>query len=817
MRRRLAIAVWLLGALMYFAGTAQAQPAKGDDPPAQEQSTEATDAEEKDTSSIEDLPKLEDMVIPSTDDLLLKEPRTWIILMAERVIVCGGIRPRPNTLATLEKQIEDLQALPAPASKAEREARSEQFKRLRYIRGTLPGPWENPEFELETRLIKEIWHHEDLLLKRAQLQMDAGDLRGAYELLLALDRADDDWPGLDEGMQRLLFLDANFQNERDRPQFALARLEELFDRNSEYPELATVIGQTTDHLIHAAVEADDFRQARYFIDRLKRRIASHPVVLRWVADLESRMAAHVQAARDAAGRADYSLATREVDEAARIWPHSGSLRELHRQLKRRYQRLIAGVSMSAGAKHAFPFATDSDERREQLVSRPLFEVYSCEDVPRYRTAWFENWEPTELGRNLVLDLRSRREYWNPQPDLTASDLLGAFSQRLHRGHGTYDERFAGYVNRVIARNPYQLEFEFARVPLRPEAILSGSVSGLEQSEKKMGRIVGFFRPAESRPGESVFVRVQPEPEDSPLYHVAEVVERSYPNDAELLRGAFRNEVNFLPRLPFDALETFNQDVEWQVKSYALPVVHLLQFHPKSLPARNQEFRRALYFALDRDRIMKEAILRGAPDQYARLTSAPYPSQLYAFQLGIVQPEPDLRVALSLALAAKKAEEGNLPEFVMVCEPDPAMRRAAEEMILRWRRIGLRVKLADNDAEIERWDIAYRNVTLTEPLTQLWPLLTQYPIARVEDLQVLPGWLRQQLIDLEMTTNWEDAIKLLKSIHTDLWAEMFVVPLWEVDRFMAHHRTIAEVPDLPVRCYQNLESWTIEPWYDQRDP
>ena len=107
--------------------------------------------------------------------------------------------------------------------------------------------------------------------------------------------------------------------------------------------------------------------------------------------------------------------------------------------------------------------------------------------------------------------------------------------------------------------------------------------------------------------------------------------------------------------------------------------------------------------------------------------------------------------------------------------------------------------------------------MDEPLTQLWPLLTQQPQARVADLQGLPGWLRQKLIELELNTSWESAVVSMQSIHADLWSELFLIPLWEVDRFVAHRRTIKGLPDSPLRTFQNVETWIADPLLDQRRP
>jgi hypothetical protein len=255
-----------------------------------------------------------------------------------------------------------------------------------------------------------------------------------------------------------------------------------------------------------------------------------------------------------------------------------------------------------------------------------------------------------------------------------------------------------------------------------------------------------------------------------------------------------------------------------VRKYAIPETHLLQFHPQSLLARSSELRRALLYAVDREQILTEEVLREAPREFGRLTTSPVPTMSESYS-PLVEPfEPNLRVALSLALAAAKLQGGRLPTLKMVVPPDTELEPIVDRMIARWQRIGVEVVVVDpKAAQSERWDIAYRRVSLVEPLTQLWPFLTMNSTPRVADLQDLPGWLRQELIRLDLTTNWEDANTILFRLHEHLWSEVFYLPLWELDRYSIARRNLSGVPSGPLHPYQNLSLWIVDPWFDQTQP
>ena len=95
-------------------------------------------------------------------------------------------------------------------SRDERRRAAQIYERrmLERVHGTLVGEGLLPQFRVETRFVREIWHHEDLMLKRADLLMAEGKLQEAYELLFALKLqypdANNPWPGLNEAYHRLL-------------------------------------------------------------------------------------------------------------------------------------------------------------------------------------------------------------------------------------------------------------------------------------------------------------------------------------------------------------------------------------------------------------------------------------------------------------------------------------------------------------------------------------------------------------------------------------------------------------------------------------
>jgi len=102
--------------------------------------------------------------------------------------------------------------------------------------------------------------------------------------------------------------------------------------------------------------------------------------------------------------------------------------------------------------------------------------------------------------------------------------------------------------------------------------------------------------------------------------------------------------------------------------------------------------------------------------------------------------------------------------------------------------------------------------MTEPVADLWPFLTMKPSARVDDLEHLPDWLRQQLIELEQAVDFRSAVQQLRELHFRLNELVYLIPLWEVDDVIVIRRNIQGFPQQIVSPYQNVERWFVGPWF-----
>ncbi len=793
------------------------------------------------------LPILADMVLPTAADLLQKPPVDWIVLKNDEVLVAKPVYPRPDTLLKIQQEVQDLNKLPRKSAAQIQKVKDER-KRLQNLEVSLPDSVVLPDgsdeafYHLPLDQVVKIIYHEDLILQRIGKQLDENKWREAFELLFIFRRRNPDWPGIDQIHNRMLIEEARSKMKQNKLESALAFLEDLHDREPAFAGLQDQLGQVSDKLITDAVGADDFRRARFFWGRLAACEAKHPTTVKWKNDFLRRSTTLMNQARAATSGSQHDTAVALLDEATRIWPQTRGLESAHRRAAIRYQRMTMGVLRFADEPTAYWLPTESDRREKYLTQIALFEIDSVDDAAHYRTRFFEEWEPTDLGRRAVFKLRRNRSYWESQQVTASSPIISMLQARLDPRHKGYDERLDSFVQSMTVRSPFEFTLNFSRVPLRTEALFRFPVTASE--DLPAGTVPGAAVPgganAETIPagavlsrrftlhnksaGAASYRRLIAEPDNVSVFHVGEVIEKKYESYDKAIQGLMRGEVLSLPHVPTWKISEFNADngKRFFVRKYALPTTHVLQFNPNTKMLKNPLFRRALAYGLNRDKILKETVLRDPESKHGRIVSAPFPSSSYGYaSAAIVEPrEYDFTLGYSLAVVSMKQMKDRVRPLKMYCPPEPVIEAAAEKLVEQWKRIGITVNLikqlpdtnmvASSDGR-PPWDIVYRTVRMSEPIVELWPFLTIELRARVASLTYLPDWLRQEIIELDDSVDWKTAQDRLHRLHHRLQAYVQLIPLWEVDDVLVVRKTVQGIPLRPVHPYHDVERWIVQPW------
>ena len=788
--------------------------------------------------SAEELPLLEDLETPSAEELLTESPKDWILLNTEDVLIVESLSPRPGTLELRQEEIDNKEAQRRGTVGSERDRIQEELNELRSLAVVLPDIGDNREFRLPIRRIRKIIHHEDHMLRRATLLLQERRIPQALELLTRLQLNWEDWPaheGLHPGLTRshddLVFVDARVRLDHGDPESALMLLDELYGRNKTYQsnlgDLAEVTGEAVRRLTEEALATDDFIRAQFFLNRLLQRFPGHPVYQGFDAALQTRVGETLQQAARAAGEGDHRGAAIAAEQAARIWPKASGLRGPHRTYSNRYQRLHVGVVDQPGTSNAYWSPTAADQRLQALTEQSLFEIDRIRDgTAYYRTRFFDEWEPFDLGREMRFTLKEFRQPFEMQAVLTASDVVAPILSRLDPEGLDYDERLDAFVRSVTVESPTQFTLSFRRVPPRLEPLLARirvtNSPDLEPYALSPLSDPGGFQLTEADGDQLVFTRKLTEPEGLPQFHVAEIVEHRYETHEKAVQGLVRGEVSALPELPDWILRRMLNDDEFLkryfIQPYMIPETHVLQFNPGSTPLQIRELRTALSYAIDRDRLLREVILRDSNTLHGRVVTTPFLSASPGRNVLIRPRRYDLSAAFAMSLAARKKLESEIPPLTMILAPGVEAEAAGQEIAERWRRIGLQVNVVlAHEPRPRTWDVLYRTTRMPEPLVEMWPFLAVSDRAVLNELNHYPDWLKQELVELDRTSDQSRAITALQQLHRHLWIDSAIVPLWEIDRYIVFRKNVQGFRNTPIHCYTQVDRWIVDAWYQTELP
>jgi ABC-type transport system substrate-binding protein len=806
--------------------SAQDEPAK---PDANAEKKDADDQKEPEPTetdeAVNELPTLEQMVLPSEEQLLNQPPVDWIVLkQGERVLVTEPVFPRPDTIVKMRDAIQQKVKRNRPRNREEREAWAVDREDMSKIDIVIPKQTPAAEYRLHIDSIDRIVYHEDLILQRTVKLMKDGRMRDAYELFNHLVRRHPEWPGIGAIQEQLLFAEAESKLSSGRPEQALAYLEDLHGRNPKYSGLNDKMGSVIDDLVSQAAKEADYRRGRHFLGRLQALEPQHTVVQKWKQQFLDQANAILNEARTASEQGQHDVATQTIRTAIEVWPTTPGLREAYQRMSNRFQQLKVGVLDLPQTKQQgrFPIPTEADKRSRYLTQTRLFELERTGEISQYRTRFLEQWEPTDLGRKVSFTLRQGRSYWEPQPIVAAPRISATLLDHLDPASPRYDERLDSYIASTTVRSPFEFELEFARVPVRLEALLGFAprTAPGDAVEGEPAAPSTRFRVDQQDDQRVTYRRVTPERDGAPAYHVAEIVELKHASHDGAMRSLMRGRVSFLPHVQSWNVPFLVESDDFFVQQYTYPVTHVIQLNPRSKPLASRELRRALAYALNREPVLKEIVLRDSQAVRGRVVTAPFPQDSYAYNTLIEPRSYDPYLALVLrAAAVKKHLGGEVPRLKMLCVPDPVARAAAEQLVTQWAQVGIEVELVSESAETasDTWDMLYRTIRMAEPVVELWPFLAAEEAARIDSLRHLPDLLRSELVELDETADWNAAVAKLKQLHLLLWEEVQYIPLWEVDDFMVLRRNLRGFPTEPVRAYQGIEEWTVPPWYSQGAP
>ncbi|MGE0608642.1 MAG: ABC transporter substrate-binding protein [Pirellulales bacterium] len=704
----------------------------------------------------------------------------------------------------------------------------------------------------------------DLVLAKANQLSADGKFDEAYDYFDWLQMFHADWPGVPDSINAFLLTDAQRKREQKEHAFALAILTELHSRKPDLSGLSDEVGANFEVLIQDDVAREDYRAARNRLRVLAGMYPKHAVGISYQRKIVELARKRVAAAKVeyAAGRLREAYA--EGFQAVLIWPTDKSARQLMTEIQEEFPRVIVGVAQPAaqesiGIEMASPLADWAARRGNRLLHRPLLEFTGFGPQGGvYRCPFGKDPEKLDLDMRMILQLNPG-VHWSPTEEpLTGRDVARTMLEMASPSSNRYRGNWAALFSSVRVRDVYEVEVEFRRGHVHPEALLDQLLVPWNEAGQSAGAAprLGGYR-IEVRTDDEVRFALQNDYFARGPTQPREIVEKVFADPREAIKALRRGDVQALDRVfPWD-VAALKADEQFVTRPYLAPTVHCLAPNlQKPLPS-SRTFRRALLYGLNRRQILDKQLLQGPGGKGDEVASGPFvagespddpagygrnptilprpyqPRLAMTLAAYAVQEAADKQAAMDKAkpeaagttveepppVVAEDAEQPKLnvdlkkvEPLILAHPPHELARVACRAIQKQWEVLGLRVNLVETPADSPllpppEYDFLYVELSPWEPVTDARKLFGPEGLFGGGS-----PYLNQALRQLDETSGWKGARERLLEIHRLIYEDSLVLPLWQITDHFVYHKSVANIGQQPVTLYQNIEQWKIAPWF-----
>lgn len=675
-------------------------------------------------------------------------------------------------------------------------------------------------FDVSWQNIRQVILFEDFLLSEAKRQTEAGSFDEAFDYYARLLRDYPHLPGLNDSVNEYLRQNAlalvNSQ-EYDR---ALAVLSTLYQRAPNTPGIQTSIDTVCSKMVERQLRDKDYAAARAVLHvwRSVFRGLNSPTVAVWEERFAAAAQRQIDEARQQLAAEDFVAARKSIARARDIWPDSREARQLLEEIQ------VENPTVSVGVFEASPAnpqrriddwaALRTNELREPLLAEM---VGFGSEGGVYRSP-FGVWEPDSSGMRLSLNLkRSGNSADGNSP--SAAEIARCLLNLADPHQPEYDADFADVVTGVSIEGANTVHIDWKHPLVRPEALLQRPLSELAAALNQ-----SRWTLADDTPQTKILEAASGELAQQPWLRT--IIEQTLVDERAAVDALRRGEIDVLDRVPPWQLPRLRATTGIRVASYALPTVHALVLNPDSELLTHREFRRAVCFAIPRERILKQVLLGGSEAAGFTVLSGPFPAGMslsdplsYAYDSRI-EPrpfEPRLAAVLASVAWAKildpsgkgDVEPQPIPPLVLAHPADPVARLACESIQIQLTRVGIPIKLVEFTADEllagnVKYDMRYAELAIWEPVVDARTVLGPKGLAG----GLCSAYLESLLNSLTDATNWKDVRADLAEIHDAAHHDLPLIPLWQTVNYFAYREGLQGIGDSPVTLYQNVDQWRI---------
>jgi len=681
-----------------------------------------------------------------------------------------------------------------------------------------------------------------LLMKEAEGFMVAEKTGLAYANYLYLKKHYPKTGGLDKSLKTFLYADVRQKYSAGEYALALTAMEELHRRDPGYtpegfPSQSRMLGILVTKVADDLYEKRRYKAMREFLKRFEREFGreqevaeKHTELLKAVADGTARLKKDAQTALAHSQKllddGDYRQARASSRQVLALWPETTGVETLLSEIYAKYKLVLVGVGEPTVSVNPTSMQDWGGRRSGRLAVRNLLKYTEpgSEGGEYISPLGSIEWNPDT--KQLLFSLRKTKNAVDGDA-LTPYDV----SQRLldlgDPENPEHSPQWARLLDSVETVGDDQVIAHLRFPHVNPRAVLQEPVE-----PKSEGRYVtqdGPFQIGKVTPKELAY-KTNPEYdiESATSMHLVEIHEE----DPKLALAALkRGEFDVLDRLfPADAAQLKKSpDLSETITlgRYDLPTMHMLVPNLRTAHMKNRTFRRALLYALNREVILDQLLLRQVPILGCEVRSGPFPYNVpnnpgvgYGYDDRIEPRKWEPRLALTLAALAEgeiaeiaKVRQEPKPErpvFVLAHPATAVANVACTAIAEQLEMIGLTIELKElphgyyDDPDLD-YDLLYLEMMTWEPLVDARRLFSPEGIVKS------PGpYINLALRHLDTASNWDQVRRRLNQLHRICYEDLTVIPLWQMMEFYAYHNSLQGITKQRLQLYDDLEKWRVAP-------
>lgn len=776
--------------------------------------------------------RLPDVPAPSGKDLLRDPPFDRLTLIDGTVLFVDPVGPRP-----------------LPDKEEIRAAEKQDSPRFERVGGLLVSkapelnrdPSDNAivirvqdedakDYYVKITSIQSVDYFEDYVLSEAVRRAKSNDFDRAFELVLAVQSRAPDWNGLRETMDLISLLEGQDALTRSRVDDGLRLLGQLYERSPETPDLKPLLAKGYAGRIESAIEQGAFALGRRVLNDLKALNPEAPEINR----MEQRFITRAKRLAEEAERLTGPDRVERLAQALRVWPSDEEIAEQYREAF--IESPVLDVAVVDVPRRPGPFVEcPADARVIGLLYRPIL-ADTTEAAARGERAGqiAEELTSGDIGRRLELRIKEGISWNDGSRSITAVDVARALTDRALPSTIGFDARWADLLTRVTPIDNRSVEVVLKRTPIDPAAWLL-----LPVGPAHAGRDGLVWTPDGPRPiGSGAFTLGPLTPSTARIDRadrsgegtvpLSRINERRFDQPSDPVAALRRGDVTILESVPLDRISEIENDPDIHIGRYRAPRMHWIAIDGRNDLLRNRSLRRGLSFAIDRETLLQERVLRRPLDENTLLSDGPFPSGSPGDAPDVSPLTHDPLLAKMLVRAAKQEMGVDSIELTLAYPSIPTAQAVASKIVDAFADAGVIIRPVERlpselESELrrgERFDLAYRVAQVEDPLREIGGILcpgyAAPPQSNGLGALASPRML-QLLLMLEQVQDQATAQDQILAIDRETRDELPIIPLWQLSDHYAWRSRLVGPLDEADTLYEGIESWTLEPWFAGETP